>query len=142
MEKRNRTFGQKKTKTPNGVQNENENKRFSKSKFKSNTLTLQDKEEQLPVKREEKAEKRDATFYTKRLQETFSTCYKFTEMPTNQEILVLTQPSEPHRGFSVLSKGQCVIVETFDGTDKRLVIAEDGRQGIIPLNSGAKRISI
>jgi hypothetical protein len=117
-----------------------EEKRFSKSKFKKDNVTLEDK-------REENAQVMESTTLRKTAEDYRQEYAK--EMEKRRRNLVagetesvrtaiLSKPSLEAYGYSVLPKGQCVTVTTYVGAGYRKVRATDGRVGLIPLDGGIK----
>lgn len=124
--------------------NGTEEKRFSKSKFKKDNVTLEDKREENAQEPEAPIKNAKKTFED--YQQEYSQMMAKRHYDVEGEIesvktAILTKPSLQAHGYSVLAKGQCVVVTKYVNAGYRKVVAQDGRVGIIPIESEVKSLN-
>lgn len=127
-----------KRKKVNGV----EDKRFSKAKFRkeNGSMLLSEKTET----NRPKVKTNNADYYYRKYENLAIRNNKFVGGGSIESVtcMILTEPSVKANNYNVLPKGQCVIVTTLSNSPYRMVMANDGRIGIIPAEKGAKSINV
>lgn len=118
----------------NKPQTEDKERRYSKSKFRKDTMDATVKEvRNESTARVAVAPKRDYSVVN------LPTKFQFEGKPTRIYTATLTAPTAQRYGYSVLSKGQMVRVEEFRNGWYR-VTAQDGRQGIVYSKNNLKAL--
>lgn len=131
-----KNFNQKGLKNPTVKE-----KRYSKSIFKSKAKTENNVKEKEDIKDEnslkpKKVRKREvitkkAADYRSKYEENARKSELTFTTPNNTRVVILTKPTQRAKGFSVLSKGQCVTVEgEMQGANLWKVRTMDSRIGV------------
>lgn len=130
MEKKN--FAKKTSKrVSNKPTDEVTKKRYSKSKFKKDVREEQSKQEIADKKNIVKTKKREYKIEEK---------YQFAGNVVRTWYGILTKHSIQKKGYNIITKGQCIKVEEFNGDTFIRVLTNDGRVGISNITD-VKRMS-